>query len=151
MGNNSIINSLKRLERVGNETSRVTAKLKTACNEVAKKIVEIMKSKCEDAKKDYYPGEFPQVQLPRGYRVILIDTENDYRWTLIRKTQDEWQDHPYDRSLAYMPNDMTRGDALQFAKDISEGLLDEIAEWVEKKKLESEEALKTIESAKENL
>jgi len=135
------------LERVGSETSVVTKKLKTACNEVAKKIIEIMKSDCKDEEKNRYPGEFPQFGLPRGYRAILIDTEDCHKWTLIRKSQDEWKDHPYNRSLAYVPDDMTRGDALQFAKDIAEGLLDEITAVMESEKNHMSDATKEIEQA----
>ena len=55
--NNSIINSLKRLERVGQETSRVTKKLKLACEEVG----ELLEEKLEPFKNNkstdsYMPG-----------------------------------------------------------------------------------------------
>ena len=149
--NNSIINSLKRLVRVGSETSIVTHKLRIACNEVAKKIVEIMKSKCEDAEKEGCSSEFVQVQLPRGYRLILIDTKDTKLWTIINHSQDEFIHHPYNRSLGYMSGDMTRGDALQFAKDIAEGLLDEITEVMESEKNHMSDATKEIEQVREEM
>ena len=148
--NNSIIDSLKRLERVGSETSRVTEKLKTACNEVAKKIVSIMKSECEDEEKNGFRGEYSSISLPRGYRLILIDTTDCHMWTLIVPSQDERIDHPYNRSLAFVPQDITRDDALQFSKDIAEGLLDEITVVLESEKNQMIDATKEIEQAVEN-
>jgi len=142
--NNSIINSLKRLERVGSETSRVTEKLKEACNEVAIKIVEQLKSYCEDVTSPM-PGEFREIKLPENYSMIKIDTEDTTRWTLIVPSQDVWEDHPYNRSLAYCTGDITRHDALRFSKAISEGLLEKIADWLEGKKAIAEKALKKIE------
>jgi len=142
--NNSIINSLKRLERVGSETSRVTEKLKEACNGVAIKIVEQLESYCEDVTSPT-PGEFREITIPENYRMIKIDTEDTTRWTLIVPSQDVWEDHPYGRSLAYYTGDITRQDALRFSKAISEGLLEKIADWLEGKKAIAEKALKKIE------
>lgn len=140
---NSIINSLKRLERAGSEASAATAKLREAAREVAQKIVDIC------------PADAVGVELPRGYRVMSVhsniaseyylvvpgtgDADED-GWGESARMLDVLSDHYQHRDFNSPVNAATRGDVLQFAADIANGLLAEIAAWLEARTGESEKA-----------
>ncbi len=152
----SIIDSLKRLERAGEENSRMTQKLKNAAQEVAKKIIE----------------EVPAgIELPRGYKVTkciypdahnYIDPNDGWDWCLKTKKSsgytmdDRWYVFGVNqKGHTSSPNyeglePANRETCLQFAKDISEGLLDEIAEVLEKRAEESKKAIEEFEKDRVN-
>jgi len=126
--NNEIINAVKRLERAGSENSRATQKLKDACKQLG----------------EFIEKQVPHnVRLPRNY--IVKETSNSYYLVKIKNA------FAYGEEVEYFGNTITdpykepsRLLCLQFAKDIAEGLLDEIAEFLEKRKEESEEAEKIL-------
>jgi len=152
----SIIDSLKRLERAGGENSRMTQKLKDAAQEVAKKIIE----ECPN-----------DIELSRGYKVIkciypdahlMIDPNDGWDWCLkTKKTSgytmdDRWYVFGVDEK-GHTNNPEYEGlipanreTCLQFAKDLSEGLLDEIAEVLEKRAEESKRAVEEFEKDRIN-
>lgn len=137
----NIIDALKRLERAGDENSRSTKKLV----EAAVTLADAIEPKCP-----------AYVELPRGYEVVRLGT----------------QDGGYSRYLAKMgahhhevgnavfgraENDTdgydyfapaSRIDALTLAKDIAEGWLVELAEFLEARAAENGAATEKIESAK---
>jgi len=156
--NNSIINSLKRLERVGSETSRVTTKLKEACEDVAKKIFEIARP----FRKDHNPMEMRNYTFTRIWGekgsdgkyisgLYIVENNADYFYRFDYDNELCEEDIDVDRYLITHAGYMSRECALEFAHAVANGLIDQVAIWVENKKLEAEEALKKIESAKENL
>ena len=144
---NSIINSVKRLERAGAESSRMTKKLKAACEEVAQMIID----KCP-----------AYIELPRKYKVVKcqyldahmnIDSDDGWDWCL--KTSNS-SGHTLDdrwyvfgvKEIGHTPNPSYEGltpanreTCLKFSKDIAEGLLDEVAELLEKRAEESRRAI----------
>jgi len=123
---NSIINALKRLERAGDENSRVTEKLKASCVELG----------------EFIEKQVPHdVTLPRDY--IVKTHRGSYYFGKINPDQSfAYDDEIYTINITVEP---TRAICLEFAKDISEGLLDEIAEFLEKRIKKEEQAIKIIE------
>jgi hypothetical protein len=121
--NNSIINSLKRLERLGSENSRLTQKAREAANDIEDKITELM----------------PEgISLPKNYKIIdkngakyLIQQEKYYgakaNGTIIKEDEEGYIDY------GYRVNDGTRGVILEFAQDIANGLLEEFADFMQKR------------------
>jgi hypothetical protein len=137
---NSIINSLKRLERVGGESSRVTQKLFESCIKIG----------------DFICKQVPSnVELPRGYEKVI--RHHEFGWEILKLNDvSEYErggninvtSQYINGDFNYWINGITRKLALIFAKDISEGLLDEISEFLEKRKKESEKAIEILENAK---
>lgn len=157
--NNSVINALKRLERIGDESSRVTEKLKQACTQVAEKILKSVPFSETDIKN-----------LPRGYSIHVIEVEEQYSGSapfssyyeyLIKddiywiNNSDYWVKPKYNNQMrlnkAFNVEMQTRVGCLEFAADISNGLLNEIADWLEERKTESEKAITVIENAQEEI
>ena len=146
-----ILNALNRLQRAGSEASRCTAKLHEAAAAVAEEI-------CESVSKADAIGKM----LPRKY--IVHRQRSNIGSTLFlywieRETKDECdyegRSHCINGESGYLHGDfkseMTpkpRAGSLQFAKDVSEGLLDEIAEFLEKRAAENELAAQKLEAAK---
>ena len=143
-----IISAVKRLERAGDENSKATKKLHEAAYNVAQLIIKIVPL---------------GVKLPRGYKVRHIKSNVGSADFLTY-----WQPTPSDKAYserpdlegetmwidgqgsylhgdfnAWIPN-QTRAGSLKFAKDVAEGLLEEIAEFLEKRKAESEEATSAL-------
>ncbi len=133
---NSIINAVKRLERAGSEHSRTTQKLFEAARQVAKLIKEMVPV---------------GVKLPRGYYVQLVSSNIGSSRFLCRDFSVE-NDHAngvafVDGIGGYLHRDFRcwvpgqdRTTVLKFAEDVADGLLDEIAEWLEVRTVEMEEA-----------
>ena len=139
---NSIINSLKRLERVGSETSIATKKLKTAVEEVADNIFKIV----EQFKNDFEClEEFKFTKITKS--LFLYEDVNTT--TVVWDTDGNLDETNFDekRYDVRYSSYMTRECALSFAKAVSEGLLDEVADWVESKKVAAEKGLKQIKTA----
>lgn len=139
----NLINSLKRLERAGAENSRATKKLHEAAAEVADRIERLVPS---------------GVRLPRGYIVDGVKSNVGYARFLKREDDewDEWGEPTYtwiDGTGSYLHGDFhcwipaqTRAGSLQFAKDVAEGLLDEIAAFLEEWAAKNDEATAILES-----
>lgn len=154
---NSIINALKRLERAGSENSRATEKLHEAARIVASQIITVAPL---------------YILLPRGYWVRKMNSNIGSEYFLVKSTSvknppyelgddmrgpHEWDliDYWIDGTDSYLHGDFqcrvpgqNREGSLRFAKDIADGLLDEIADFLEKRKAESEKNTQTLESAK---
>jgi len=122
----SLINSLKRLERVGSENSRCTEKLREAVREVADII-------CDQIEVPAYPIEL--LDLPRNYQLT-------YRKTLCSPGgyQDFQMDEKPDRIAC-----------LNFAHDVATGWLDEISDFIQARIEKEKKAVEKLETAKEKL
>jgi hypothetical protein len=142
-----IINAVKRLERAGDENSKATKKLHQAAATIAELI-----------EKTVPVG----IKLPRGYKVIRVRSNigsdvflgHDFRDNMYTDWPETW----IDGIGRYLHNDFncnipaqTRAGSLKFAKDIAEGLLDEIAEFLEQRKAEADQATIVLEQAAEKL
>src|SRR5262245_30430730 len=142
----NVINSVARLERAGAENSRATKKLHDAASQVA----------------DFICGRVPiNVKLPRGYKVVRVKSNVGSADFLVRESGDtdefgylvrQW----IDGTGSFLHGDFhaevpaqTRAGSLQFAKDVAEGLLDEIAAFLEKRAAESDAAASTLEAKAE--
>lgn len=127
---NHITNAVKRLERAGSENSRTTEKLHAAVCTVA----------------DFICNQVPtNVTLPRGYLVQETITDTGSSRFLYRLTgqKNEWGDD----LIGIDTPGMTRAGSLQFAKDVAEGLLDEITEWLDIRSAESNDAAELLSHA----
>jgi hypothetical protein len=129
----NLINALARLERAGAENSKATKKLHEAATTIAVKIEECVPV---------------GVDLPRGYKVVRRCSNIGADLFLLDSA-----DRYIDGTGGYLHRDFhckippqTRVGSLQFAKDVSEGLLDEIAAWLEERVATVEQAAKTLEA-----
>jgi len=135
--NKNIKESIERLQKAGEKNSYVTKKLYEAAQSVASFI------------EDQVPAE---TMLPRGYLVREISTRVGTGKFLVMDYQEYGIDNFVDGFGGYLYNDFDyyiakpdRNTILKFAQDISTGLLDEIADWLEKRIAEEEEAIKILE------
>jgi hypothetical protein len=142
----SLLDSLNRLQRAGDEGSKATAKLHEAASDVARKIREIA----------------PEgVRLPRGYMVLRVRSNISSTTRLVKETgeKDQWGESQLlwiDGDGTYLHGDFnaeipaqTRAGSLAFAKDIAEGLLDEIAAFLEAEAAKDVAATSALEAAAE--
>lgn len=145
--NNTIINSLKRLERAGEENSRVTEKLKNSCEEIADKILKMFPD-IED--HGYSAGEYPVGSKIISDNLAIIQYyKNNCGECLHVVFRDEFQEEQYGAIELYtlnIANSITRERALRFAKIIAEGELDRIAEKLESENSTSQTAIKILEN-----
>jgi hypothetical protein len=155
MKDNSIINSLKRLERVGDETSRVTQKLKDACVNVAQEILEVIKDSGIIDVPDYYDG-IVEYQLP----CYLVDEERfttqkaekedtNKKRHIVRlyvDCQDNWWLAYNDSGVtnSKLTGEPSREDALSFAWIVSKGLVGAVAGWIEAEKKKDEKRIEML-------
>ncbi len=136
----NIIDAVKRLERAGDENSKATKKLHDAAATVAEIIERVAPL---------------GVSLPRDYRVTRVRSNiGSDVFLLGGKAQYGDAEFWVDGIGRYLHNDFncdipaqTRSGSLKFAKDVAEGLLDEIAEFLEKRKQDSEQAATVLEQA----
>ena len=144
----TIQDAILRLERAGSENSKTTAKLIDATVEVANKIVAVLDAagldyaragneirislrKFDDKGIDcggmeyWYrkPNYFYNNQTVHG-TLYNMDPDNGFAAKLNNNAVDlgEW---------ATDQSDVSRQDALAFAKDVADGLIGKIAEWLE--------------------
>lgn len=125
-----IIDSLKRLERVGSENSKTTQKLIDAARELASLITQ----------------QCGLPNFPDSENIIL----NEDRLEPFAKFQYFVANgrlvngkRSTERHNAYV--DETRDDALAFSKDVANGLLDYIVRVIEERQAESTESLSTLQ------
>lgn len=140
--NKNIAESIERLQKAGEKNSHVTKKLYEAAQSVASFI------------EDQVPAE---TMLPRGYLVREISTRVGTGKFLVMDYHEYDQEYGIDDNFVdglggYLYNDFDcyiakpdRNTILKFAQDISTGFLDEIADWLEKRIAEEEEAIKILE------
>jgi hypothetical protein len=137
----NVIDALKRLDRAGAESSRTSKKLIDAAITLANAVGE----KCPT-----------YVELPRNYQVVKLGTQDaGYNWYLAKMNT---QNHEEGNAVFGNPSNYNgywdyfgkanRADALQLAKDIAEGWLDEIGSFLEKRIAENSDATTVIETAK---
>lgn len=134
----SIIDSLKRLERAGEEFSRSTEKLRKSAEVVADKILEIAKPLY--AGKDDWGSA---VGLPEGLEIHFIGDGKAPVLTFDHYTA--WA--PLSSRVADGRNESdpaSRQDVLRFSKMIADGYLDRLAEWLEKKIAAAEKLEKSL-------
>lgn len=132
--NNSLINSLKRLERAGEENSATIQKLKEATEKVAKKLDELIRP---NMTFPYLDDSFHKIVRSLYY------FDGNLIWDYDREAQ-PYTFHDYD----LLPKDryVSRKLALDFAKAIADGMLDEIADWIEKKTKQNQEAIEKLKT-----
>lgn len=134
---NSIINAVKRLERAGSENSRATEKLIIACQTVANYLIDTVPEYVEfggyvvaehwESNSDLYSG----TELRR-------DSYDGWKWNRVR---------PGNPEFGPTRGDWTRMQALQFAKDLAEGLINKAAAAVEAHLAETKEGAEVAEKA----
>jgi hypothetical protein len=121
---NSIINAVKRLERVGSEHSKATEKLFAACTEVAGFLLEHVG---EDIPFGMRSARISGPAATHPYRVVYHEPEEftDYQG---------YQLEYFGKVIARTgrPQEWDRRTALGFAADLANGLLDEAIAAVEK-------------------
>ncbi len=120
-----IINSLKRLERAGAENSRTTEKLRQGAAQVADLICEVA----------------PADLGVKGYHIVVAPFHR-----FLALGEGEKETYVSISCSGYLP---PRETALAFAKDVANGLLDEIAERVEMDASEASEGLAVLRAASE--
>lgn len=137
---NSVVDALKRLERAGSENSRSTEKLREAARVVAGQVTLAV-----------IAGDNENVMLPRLYQVIVNDN-NQYVLFKMRPATDEdrWDEYctdEYKRVETVEYHFAPRAAVLNFAADIADGLLDEIAAFLEERSQANEQAAQVLEAA----
>ncbi len=131
------IDALKRLDRAGNENSKMTEKLKIAAYEVAERIVRVV-------------GE--SKVLPKAYRVVERSTNLASEYFLVHKGEygDEYINglgqYLHGDFNCYIP-EQTRKACFRFAADIATGFLGEIADMLEKEAAEQAAASEILEKS----
>lgn len=144
---NNIINSLKRLERLGQESSRTTEKAKEAARKVARKIFDelnpILIDRAERAREN------SNIFMKRIYgKLFFVKEDSDPH--ICFDVDDEMNEYNWiDYSLEKDIDNIHRDVALGFAKAIAEGLIKEIADFIESAGQEAEKAQKILENSKQ--
>ena len=129
-----IMSAVKRLERAGAENSRATKKL----HESVRRVAALIEESCPN-----------NVTLPRGYRVVNIKSNIGNGDFLVTSAPGEYGEEVVyiDGYGGYFHGDFncwipgqTRSVSLQFAKDVAEGLLDEIGDFLEARQQKTDRA-----------
>lgn len=157
-----IIDSLKRLERIGSENSKTIEKIISAAREIEAKIVEqyeqhkdgteirpnstflrlVKEKRCSLADAAKALGADPELRS-----VFTITAAGHYRKRLMRQVGQSSDDS--DATLVWIGEN--RDTALAFAKDLSRGLLAVIAEDLSRVQKENDEALAMLTQASESI
>lgn len=135
-----IQDAVARLNRAGDENSKATKKLHLAVSVVAGLI------------EDSCPLN---VSLPRGYMVVKFKSNVGSARFLRTNHVDEYDYNEYVDGLgSYLHGDFntyipaqTREVSLKFARDVAEGLLDEISDFLEARKAESLQSVQALEAS----
>jgi hypothetical protein len=140
MTESNVVTALNRLQRAGSENSRATAKLREAAVVVADVILQT-------APRD--------VELPRGYVATrqysnvgsFLQFRNAAGETLNSESKipgEHYLHGDFNRTWV----NVDREGLQQFAADIADGLLDEIAAFIEAQTAQAETAAANLEAAK---
>ena len=136
MTDKPLIDSLKRLEKVGEDTTIVTQKLKEAVETLSKQILKTIYDSL--IKQPIYSFVLITDSLYYSYWNGTFTLYWDYDGSL-----------SLDNAVCYelSPDNgfVSRVVALDFAKAVSAGLLDRITKWLDQKKAETEAALSNLE------
>jgi hypothetical protein len=136
----SIIDDVKRLERAGDENSRVTTKLKHAVDSVASKILEnlgALRPGMRHAHDYEYVKIADRLFFGRHSKDLYfdydgeLDLENEEHYCLTSDSR-----YPY------------REVSLHFAKAVAKGLLQEVAVYIETANKQAEKISKTLPEEK---
>ncbi|NLT52042.1 MAG: hypothetical protein GXX85_14145 [Ignavibacteria bacterium] len=150
---NSILNALKKLERAGSEGSKTVQKLKDATYKVADFIAEQIDAVIDLDRSGglYITGELLSwMELFDDYELHIRRFKNVEWYTKAILQKDNCCFNATSEEIEQLDdNEELRGtcrkDALFFSSDIANGLLDKIAEMLEKKNKKSITAFETIE------
>lgn len=137
---NNIINSLKRLERAGEENSRHTKKLKEATANVASQIFDSVKDSIE--LDTNYAIEWDYEKIADGLYFCKIGNNNPFI-SLCADSPEE-----ADQNCINEYEFVTRVNAFEFAKMVNEGVIDKVAEYLEQKRERAIKATERLEFAK---
>jgi hypothetical protein len=137
----SIIDSLMRLERIGDENSKTNRKLIEAAADLAQLIVSkfaAAETECIQLKTTY-----KGLHQSTGFRSYAIDNRKlifaDIDW-------EPAEDDPYARDERYVA--LNREHAMIFSRDVANGLLDLLADLAAKRLEDTEQGLAAIEAAR---
>jgi hypothetical protein len=106
---NDVINAVKRLERIGDENSQQVTKLKTA-------VIQVAQAVC-----DAIPTEEP-LKLPGGFRVEFHDGK---KVLVMERMVGDW----FILNVG-QPGQLMRRAALDFAREVADGIITRIADAV---------------------
>lgn len=152
----SIIDDLKRLERVGSESSKATKKLREACVNVSEKILEQIEdlpvgtNLPRNYRKVARKGRFGGQLITRHFLAYVSDN-NEYgieAETIVNGGVEKGY---------YVADDVMNGNwiqktprwlCLQFSRDVATGLLKDISEFLEKRTKEDQEHIEKLENEK---
>jgi hypothetical protein len=145
----NIIDSLKRLERLGDENSRFTQKAKEAAKIVALRIctnldtVLLERAERYSNEEGYYLRKVHEKLYycktnSNSYGFVAYDNDN-------RLQEYNMIDYSLERSNA---SDINREVALDFAKAIAEGLIDHVSTFIEIEVEKAKKSVGTLEAAK---
>jgi hypothetical protein len=127
-----VIDSLKRLERIGSENSKTTEKLLTAARDLSELIV-----------RQFLPG------VGQGVTVATIERKNSLGWA---DDTNYWVG-PVGQKFLLTRNNVpvwdNRSVALEFSKDVADGLLDRIIETLTERAKNGLEGLGVLDAAVE--
>jgi len=149
MKTNSIIDSLKRLEKVGEETRIVTQKLKKSAVEVAKNIIGIVEnSGCFDIYNFEDSNDYNFIPLTKEGDIYLVSYLcNNKAYCHLCYSND------FDICYIGLPEkfaidncEATRERLLRFSKDIASRLLEKIIKNIEVLKVDTEQGIKDLEN-----
>jgi hypothetical protein len=134
----SIIDSLKRVERAGDANSRATEKLFSAVHAVADLIADTIA-----------PFSWRHTfTLPGGRETeYSVEHRNGSRYLCHALIPEDDLEQAYCGEFLCHDRVWNRSTALAFARDVADGLLDAIAEWLEKRAAENDAASETLEKA----
>lgn len=135
---NSIINAVKRLERLGSEHSKVTEKLVKSCNRVAEFLMDNVPQWVSFG-PEY---RFIKPEVP-AYKIWEGDFDEERDTYKAPKYSVRWHDpensNLYDGTVLKMGEvtifsgrDWSRNQALEFAADVANGLLNNASDAIEK-------------------
>ena len=147
----SIINGLKRLERAGNRKVRRGQKLYEAVNNIANAIDEIITAAGlahTGLPRGYVVGNVDRCAAMRGTHDAMLGAGKD--WQMIHHL---WLDGLALNDLGDLEPDELAGDSerLAFARDIADGLLDEIVQHIQAHTTMYEQAVHVLEASQQEM
>ncbi len=120
----SVIDSLKRLERIGDERGATVGKLTESARELSAHLVKYLPK--GDGGGDY-------IELPRRY------------W--LRGDGSLWAEMPSRSEPAVRLDNPDRDTALGLARDIATGWIGELADWLQEHQVQDEQAIAMLRAA----
>lgn len=126
-----LTNAVERIGRAGNENSRASEKLRDACLTLANFISDTVIRFSVDIPhrtetgKSFQKYRTQEDSLGMSWLAMAVDEESLYR------NANEWK----------------REECMAFIRDVSDGLLDHIAGWLEARAAEADSAAYAVESA----